>query len=283
MLRHFATMNRDVLSGSLLVTLTYPRSFPTEPSISKRHFHAFSKRLLRAYPTSSATWKLEYQTRGAPHYHLIVSGISFLERTWLSKAWYEVVGSGDPRHLRAGTQVERCDSTRQALAYAAKYCAKVSTGAPVAHVGRFWGVIGRANLDQSVIRWPLDRSGHARLSRFIRNLVGSRPRKTPKRRSNVGWCFANGARGVAAITAAAGLRCSPVTAKESRTPTLAPWRPTGGASATWWMEAHPGLHVAVVVRPLRVRHADAIHGATGSTRSAPLTRRRKRRASRYGT
>jgi len=64
-------------------------------------------------------------------------GVPFLARQWLSRAWYQIVGSDDPRHLRAGTQVQRCKSTRKALSYAAKYVAKISTCAPVQHVGRF--------------------------------------------------------------------------------------------------------------------------------------------------
>jgi hypothetical protein len=277
MLKHFATLDRSLLSTSLLVTLTYPRLWSADSCTYRRHFHLFSKRLLRTYPRSSATWKLEFQTRGAPHYHLIVTGVSYLDRAWLSRAWYEVVGSDDPRHLSAGTQVERCDSARQALSYAAKYVAKVSTGAPATHSGRFWGVVGRRNLDKSVLRWPLDARGHARLSRTIRNLVGSRSKLSQKRRRMVGWCFVNGARAVAAVTVAAGLRCSPVTVTESHMPTLAPWHPTGAESATWWRELSPSCHVAVAVLVKPPQRAHATRDCTADTRSVRRNRRGSRR------
>jgi len=85
--------------------------------------------------------ELEYQQR-APHFHLVVMGVPFLARQWLSRAWYQIVGSDDPRHLRAGTQVQRCKSTRKAhQSYAAKYVAKISTCAPVqrrALLGHRW-------------------------------------------------------------------------------------------------------------------------------------------------
>lgn len=205
MLRHFSQIDRDVLSSSLLVTLTYPRSFPTDACTYRRHFHSFSKRLLRAFPSASATWKLEFQSRGAAHYHLIVSGVPFIAKGWLSRAWYAVVGSDDIRHLHAGTQIERCDSHRKALAYAAKYVAKISVGPSANHEGRFWGVVGRSNLHKSVLQWPLERSGHARLARVIRALVGSRSKPTETRRRGVGWCFADGRAGVRAIQFAGGL------------------------------------------------------------------------------
>ena len=205
MLRKFSQVDRSSLSRSLLVTLTYPRSFPTESSIYRRHFHSFSKRLRRTFPTSCAIWKLEFQTRGAAHFHLIVMGVPFLARGWLSRAWYQIVGSGDERHFRAGTQVQRVHSTRKALTYASKYVAKVSTRAPAEHAGRFWGVIGRQHLHASVIQWEVDRRGHARLSRFIRRLVGSRTNTNHAKRSPPGWCFARGERGVRAIQWAAEL------------------------------------------------------------------------------
>jgi hypothetical protein len=205
MLKRFAQIDRDALGRSLLVTLTYPRSFPTESSTYKRHFHSFSKRLQRTFPNSSAIWKLEFQTRGAPHYHLIVMGVPFMARQWLSRAWYQVVQSNDERHFRAGTQVQRCDTPRKALSYAAKYVAKITTGSTGDHTGRFWGVVGRANLRQSVCQWPLERRGFARLARVIRHLAGSRSKPTTKLWRPPGWIYCQGARAVEAVAWAAGL------------------------------------------------------------------------------
>ena len=46
-------------------------------------------------------------------------------RAWLSLAWYECVGSGDVKHLAAGTQVQAAKGARQVKAYASKlYAAK---------------------------------------------------------------------------------------------------------------------------------------------------------------
>lgn len=205
MLRTFALLKREDLSQSLLVTLTYPRSFPAESSTFKRHFHTFSKRLLRTFPMSYAVWKLEYQLRGAPHYHLMVMGVPFIAKGWLSRAWYQIVGSNDERHLRAGTQVQRVRGARKAYSYASKYVAKVSTSAPDDHSGRFWGLFGRRNSAICRHTWPLERSGHARLARFIRNLASSRSRQHSKRRYNASWIFADGRRGIEAIKWAAGL------------------------------------------------------------------------------
>lgn len=69
-------------------------------------------------------------------------------RSWVSGTWYDIVGTGDARHFRAGTRVEEIRSTRGVFAYASKKYA----GKPVDcsnlenKPGRFWGVLGRPNL-----------------------------------------------------------------------------------------------------------------------------------------
>lgn len=213
MLKMFGAIHRTALSSSLLVTLTYPRSFPTESSTYRRHFHLFSERLRKTFPTSSAIWKLEFQTRGAPHFHLIVMGVPFLAREWLSRCWYQICDSGDIRHLRAGTQVQRSRSPREALAYVAKYVAKVTEGSPYAEPGRFWGVVGRGRLNRSLLTWPVDRRGYSRLARAIRHLGDSRRRVSTRRRYSASWIFAIGDRVQELVKWAAGLPTEPLLAR----------------------------------------------------------------------
>jgi hypothetical protein len=69
-------------------------------------------------------------------------------RYWMSRIWYDVVGSGDIRHFRAGTRVETLRSIRGAFKYAAKgYMGKeIEAGDLPMQPGRFWGVIGRKDL-----------------------------------------------------------------------------------------------------------------------------------------
>ncbi len=99
--------------GWCMVTLTYPGDWaavaPT-PERSKRHLQAFRNRWTRRWGKPRAMWKLEFQQRGAPHYHVLVQlpeGVDVREmRAWVALAWYQIVRSGDERHLRAGTAVD---------------------------------------------------------------------------------------------------------------------------------------------------------------------------------
>lgn len=129
----------------LFVTLTYPKEFP-DMAESKRHLDVFLKRLKRVYPNAAAIWRLEFQKRGAPHYHLLVWNVDFIDYRWLATAWYEVVGSGDEKHLKAGTQVKRVRSWRGVWSYASKYLAKMPETEIAAAPGRFWGVHNRERL-----------------------------------------------------------------------------------------------------------------------------------------
>lgn len=101
---------RQVDVRSVFLTLTYPKEFPTGRD-SKRDLKAFRKRLERAYPGFDwAIWLQEAQRRGAPHYHLPIAFKETIDigkfRAWVSENWYEVVGSGDIKHLKAGTRVD---------------------------------------------------------------------------------------------------------------------------------------------------------------------------------
>lgn len=122
------------------VTLTYPGEYSEDPRQWKKNLRAFLARLKRKYPLASAVWKLEFQKRGAPHYHLLVWGVEWIELLcFVPGAWYQVVGSGDERHFRAGTQVSKVRSWRGVMAYASKYLGKLGS-VPTDEPGRFWGV-----------------------------------------------------------------------------------------------------------------------------------------------
>jgi len=136
----------------IFITLTYPATFPTEKEIYKRHLDSFIKRLIYRFPKIAGVWRLEYQKRGAPHYHLMVWGLSegkVLQR-YISFIWYKVVGSGDEKHLKAGTQVKRVRSWRGVMSYAAKYMAKPDDISEF-NCGRVWGMFNRSWLPMSTV------------------------------------------------------------------------------------------------------------------------------------
>jgi hypothetical protein len=121
MLKRLLSLDYSPLFGNskrtpVMITLTYPgewQSVAKDGKASKRHIELLKKRYEREFGEPLiGVWKLEFQSRGAPHTH-ILSSITMelgLFQVWLSKAWSEIVAHPDPdqreKHLRAGTQVK---------------------------------------------------------------------------------------------------------------------------------------------------------------------------------
>ena len=120
------------------VTLTYPGTSGWRPDfadarVCKRHLRAWWERVRYRYPDGEpwALWVLEYQARGAVHFHLLVrwpparKGDSWkARRAWVSQSWAEVVaGPGrepDPDHVKAGTRVDMLVTPAALAAYVEK-------------------------------------------------------------------------------------------------------------------------------------------------------------------
>lgn len=165
----------------IFVTMTYPDLFTGDHATWKRDIAVFGKRLSRAFPKSAFVWRIEFKARRsgasegmlAPHFHLLVYGSPYLRlRSFVSDAWYEVVGSGSADHLAAGTRVERIWSFRGIMRYVGKYIAKVDTFPPL-WTGRAWGIVGRERMPWArVFKLPLSNAVAQRLVRVARKMMG---------------------------------------------------------------------------------------------------------------
>jgi hypothetical protein len=125
---------------TVMITLTYPREFPGTGSAVKGHLRAFTERLRRTgwLEHGSFVWFLEFQERGAPHFHLLAT--RRLEKDWIAYNWAEIT-NGNPK---ACSRTERIRKPDSAGAYAIKYAIKseqkaIPTGFEA--VGRMWGKI----------------------------------------------------------------------------------------------------------------------------------------------
>ena len=97
-------------------------------------------------------WFLEFQKRGAPHFHGIIS--KEITEDELKKEWYKIVGSNDSRHLNHGAHVSKILSNDGYAHYLTGYLTKEEqklVPAEFQDVGRFWGY-SRSLLDPHVIK-----------------------------------------------------------------------------------------------------------------------------------
>jgi hypothetical protein len=149
LLRHLASINRTAFKGfrgrMIFVTLTYPRKYPEDPELCKRHLKALRKRLQREFESFAAFWRLGIQTRGAWHFHLLlfvgpsIGPVGELRR-FISSSWYEVTGRVSEGHLRTGTRVEAVKKWKQVTSYVERYIAKPEEFPGELRTGRIWGI-----------------------------------------------------------------------------------------------------------------------------------------------
>ncbi|MDC7241168.1 MAG: hypothetical protein PQJ50_12505 [Spirochaetales bacterium] len=158
-------------------TLTYPDQYPKDGIEIKRELDVLSKRMMRFgkthYGDLSFVWKLEFQKRGAPHYHFIIVTerpiILHDFRSWLSEAWADIVKkwmeseniepelieSEHQKHLKAGTEADPVKKNKVGMiSYLALYVGgKTKKKAKeyqhhlpeeYSNVGRWWGIYGKS-------------------------------------------------------------------------------------------------------------------------------------------
>jgi hypothetical protein len=197
----------DLARVPAMVTLTYPADWLTvvpDGKTAKRHLQAFRKRYVKAWGEDiPAVWKLEFQDRGAPHFHLLMvpphgkaripgararkaawvgAGLSF--KRWLSAVWADIVDHPDPaekeKHLGAGTNVNyseglRASDPKRVAVYFTKHgsfrkkeyqhCVPEPWRAPGKGPGRFWGYWSLHRVTVAVEVTPEQAAQAARIAR----------------------------------------------------------------------------------------------------------------------
>ncbi len=138
-------MHQITFTSLTFVTLTYPSEYPRDFKVYKSHLKRFRQSVERKYGKLKTVWRLEYQVRGAPHYHLLYLDPPFIPVKELSEIWYKIVDSKDENHLKCGVDVKPVtdwgDSGLVAH-YVSKYAAKRTddvTEVENGKTGRHWG------------------------------------------------------------------------------------------------------------------------------------------------
>ena len=185
---------RDMKHLPVLLTLTYPNDYPDDPAVYKRHLDAFHTALVREYGKVGTIWKLEFQRRGAAHFHLMPyfkgdTGHTFAFRQWCKRTWYRIVGSGDEKHVDQGAQVTIIQSVRGVQSYMSKYVAKPVEDVEQ-NVGRWWGVWHAEALPVELVRVALTEAEFYRMRRVFAGVRRSHRVDAPISGRNTGmWLF----------------------------------------------------------------------------------------------
>lgn len=176
LLKYLLSIDYHKMELPLFYTLTYPNEYSDDPEQWKRDLNTFIKRLERLYPDLCGIWRLEPQIREAPHFSGFLWGcdeLSTMEgKKLFSKMWFEVVGSGDEKHLRAGTGIEKPDDVNGLIFYLSKYLSKSEKGGVPQEfkypVGRYWGVFHRDRISASKEEFEIDANMFFKIRRVIK-------------------------------------------------------------------------------------------------------------------
>ena len=167
------------------ITLTYHVKFPLDGKEVKKHIHSLRKNIMDKYPDTILIWKLEFQRRGAPHFHLIMIAPCDIElgdyqywnednqityydretkthhetgiagfRAYIQTRWNTITAESI-EHFNSSIEVDHVRNPKGMPLYLAKYIAKEQKAhseyqhiVPEQYkdVGRFWGCYNREGL-----------------------------------------------------------------------------------------------------------------------------------------
>lgn len=152
-----------------LVTLTFEN--PPSGEAAKRALDVFIKRLQRQFNHQvefSGFWFLEFQSRGAIHFHLFLS--FYVPKDWLSQAWRESVADSGKNF----TNVKSIKSGRHGtISYAQKYAVKQSqkqVPPDFGWVGRMWGKFGNTAMAAAGVIINFDRLNEPVFAQKVKKL-----------------------------------------------------------------------------------------------------------------
>lgn len=158
--RLFDLFNKmELKSNVVFITLTY-QSKGNDCETSKHHLYAFIKRLQRLHKgrKMAFVWRMEFQERGAIHFHVLAFGLPFTPKDKIQSMWGEIICEKKPF-----TRIEMIFSSKKIMNYVAKYVAKVNPSPELGGfnlltylaayqsehgdtIGRVWGIIGKKYL-----------------------------------------------------------------------------------------------------------------------------------------
>jgi len=141
-LRHVAVNSWPALVSQFM--LSYHLDWPTDGRQVKRHLNLFLTRLRQARPDLRYLWVLEFQERGAPHFHLFLSELPTAAlHDFLASTWVKVTDPGNAAALAVHSHHRNFIKWDMGSgAYVAKYLEKqgqkqIPPG--FENVGRFYG------------------------------------------------------------------------------------------------------------------------------------------------
>jgi hypothetical protein len=173
LIRRLGETSASSFSTPFFVTLTYHLNFPDAKG-AKNDLKAFFARLKRIDEGMGYVWKMEFQDRGAPHFHCIIFPSVGLKSKQIRSAWNEIAqdNEADRAHGQYGTKIDRCEELkgfRKMYRYVSKYAAKqVENDEPN---GRYWGTSTNLVDDSKTSSYPVCAKIEVEIRRIAKRIL----------------------------------------------------------------------------------------------------------------
>ena len=158
----------------LFITLTY-QEYEKDYTVWKKHLNHFHQSLKYHYPEFSGVWKLEFQERNAPHFHIIAHfGNEEYEniKSLVKSIWAKVTGQANWVQKKYSTKVQVIKDIKKTQFYLSMYTAKDEKIPEGWKIGRLWGVLGKKNLPcQSYSTIELSNNHYFKIKRIFRKII----------------------------------------------------------------------------------------------------------------
>jgi hypothetical protein len=187
LIRFLATINRP--DPAWFLTLTY-RTWVEDFEVWKQHLNRFLTAVRRRYSSVAGVWRLEFQRRGAPHFHLILWLDQEEHRLrlgfWVRARWLAAIGDSSRAAFAHATTAEEVRDFRNCGFYLSLYQSKDQQDRCDIRTGREWGKVQPKLLSTEPIREArLSPEGVRLLRRIVRHAF--RVRNRPKYRLSTYW------------------------------------------------------------------------------------------------
>jgi len=149
MMRFLARLKTRKIRATF-ITLTFTEVVSNERA--KLVFKRFSMRLRRRFEEMSAVWRMEFQERGAIHFHILAFKMPFWKQKELQETWEACT-----EERRSIAHIKLVHGAKMIMAYISKYIAKKDERSEITSLedgsyqhegrdklsGRFWGYINK--------------------------------------------------------------------------------------------------------------------------------------------
>lgn len=150
----FTRINYSLYGFPIFSSNTWQHDFPSDRVEIKSFLKNYYEGLKAKLPPHKIVWKLEYQKRGAPHYHFMLlptdRSIDFRQANYMkiiNDEWLKRKKCKCDDCKKYSVKVKAVNDFKHAMIYISKELAKVGTGYHKHDLGRIWGASRSLNCE----------------------------------------------------------------------------------------------------------------------------------------